>query len=550
MLRILRNIILLGIVGLSSCQKELSCETCQQINKPPVADAGDDQVITLPIDSVLLDGSASHDPDGSIARFQWSKVSGPSAFPVANIAKPLLKNLSAGTYVFELMVTDNQGLSGRDTVMIIVDAVLMPNHPPIANAGPDQTIILPENSVNLDGSNSSDPDNNITTYKWTKVSGPSTFNITGPSAMQTSVTGLVKGVYQFELQVTDAGGIVDKDTMEVKLIENSVVSVCIIPGATKVASFSAARVDLASTICNNKFYYSDGWTMDVFDPVSNTIIASSSLSMHRSHVSAITAGDKVFFTGGYIYPPATTSQGTYVSRIDIYNTTTGTWTTAELSTPRILPAGTCTLGNKVFFAGGYSGPNSATSRIDMYDLLTNSWSQRELSQAGSYVTAIVQGKIWFITPGSNHLDVYDAATDSWSIMNLGFPIYENLNTSTYNYNAPQIGNKIYFTGCQQVKIYDILTRSWSVISLSESKFFIPAVAANGKIAFIGGMTSWYVYSKTIEIYDPATNSWSSRMMDADLYYEALISFNNLIYSAGGLFNNENTALSGICRFSL
>jgi hypothetical protein len=35
------------------------------------------------------------------------------------------------------------------------------NHPPIANAGPDQTITLPTNTVSVNGSSSSDPDNNI-----------------------------------------------------------------------------------------------------------------------------------------------------------------------------------------------------------------------------------------------------------------------------------------------------------------------------------------------------------------------------------------------------
>ncbi len=38
------------------------------------------------------------------------------------------------------------------------------NRPPVANAGPDQTIILPVNSVTLDGSASTDPDGTITSY--------------------------------------------------------------------------------------------------------------------------------------------------------------------------------------------------------------------------------------------------------------------------------------------------------------------------------------------------------------------------------------------------
>ena len=53
-----------------SCKKEESCEGCINgvsgvitTNHPPVAKAGADQTITLPTNTVNLDGSASTDPD-------------------------------------------------------------------------------------------------------------------------------------------------------------------------------------------------------------------------------------------------------------------------------------------------------------------------------------------------------------------------------------------------------------------------------------------------------------------------------------------------------
>ena len=65
----------------------------------------------------------------------------------------------------------------------------------------------------LDGSASTDPDNNIVSYAWTKISGPSSFNIVNVNAVQTQVSNLTEGIYQFELKVTDAGGLIDRDTM-------------------------------------------------------------------------------------------------------------------------------------------------------------------------------------------------------------------------------------------------------------------------------------------------------------------------------------------------
>jgi hypothetical protein len=61
------------MIMISSCQKEISCESCRDQNKPPVASAGPDQAITLPTDSILLNGSASSDPDGTISSFIGEK---------------------------------------------------------------------------------------------------------------------------------------------------------------------------------------------------------------------------------------------------------------------------------------------------------------------------------------------------------------------------------------------------------------------------------------------------------------------------------------------
>ena len=66
----------MGVLFHISCQKELSCENCKG-NKPPIANAGADQIIVLPKDSAVLDGNASTDPDGTITSYKWAKISGP-----------------------------------------------------------------------------------------------------------------------------------------------------------------------------------------------------------------------------------------------------------------------------------------------------------------------------------------------------------------------------------------------------------------------------------------------------------------------------------------
>lgn len=108
-----------------------------------------------------------------------------------------------GTYVFRLIVTDNSGATADAFVTITVNAA--PNQLPVANAGSDQTITLPVNTVNLSGSGT-DPDGSISSYAWSKISGPAQYTIVSPAQAQTVINNLLQGVYVFRLTVTDNSG--------------------------------------------------------------------------------------------------------------------------------------------------------------------------------------------------------------------------------------------------------------------------------------------------------------------------------------------------------
>jgi REJ domain len=182
---------------------------------PPVAKAGTDAAIYPPIDSVTLDGSASIDPDSKTLYYQWTKISGPDTFSIINASavRTTVKNLKWGTYKFQLQVTGSNNLAAKDTVQI---RVVGPS--PIAKAGADTTIKLSScadisGTVDLDGTGSSDPNNDIVSTCWSQISGPTGVFVISPCSSKTKVVRISPGDYAFLLEVSDASGSVSRDTM-------------------------------------------------------------------------------------------------------------------------------------------------------------------------------------------------------------------------------------------------------------------------------------------------------------------------------------------------
>ena len=76
-------------------------------------------------------------------------------------------------------------------------------------------------TTTLSGSGT-DADGTIASYLWRKISGPAGGTITSPTAAVTTVTGLIAGVYQYELTVTDNQGATGSDTVQITVIAGNI----------------------------------------------------------------------------------------------------------------------------------------------------------------------------------------------------------------------------------------------------------------------------------------------------------------------------------------
>ncbi|RTZ18150.1 chitinase [Vibrio aquaticus] len=145
------------------------------LNRDPVANAGADVTVVGPA-TVTLDGTASSDSDGTVASYQWTQVSGTSVtLEGANTATASFAASEVAqteTLSFKLTVTDNEGASASDTVVVTVNSKDLPplNQAPVASVSAPENVNAGDVVV-VDASASSDADNDTLTFVWDVPAG-------------------------------------------------------------------------------------------------------------------------------------------------------------------------------------------------------------------------------------------------------------------------------------------------------------------------------------------------------------------------------------------
>jgi hypothetical protein len=185
-------------------------------NSAPIVDAGVDQIADERTTVNLV--CSAYDPDGDMITSSWTSSNGDIVIdnPASlNTSVKLPAVTKDQTITMTCSASDGR-LAGSDSMNINVVNTL--NLPIVANAGEDR-IVNEGVKVTLDGSESSDPEEQTLSYMWKQVSGE-TGKLSSTSSVQPSFTspivanGEVK-VLVFELRVYDDNGRDATDTVTI-----------------------------------------------------------------------------------------------------------------------------------------------------------------------------------------------------------------------------------------------------------------------------------------------------------------------------------------------
>ncbi len=190
------GVIVAVVVGLASLTPKT---TPQSVNKPPVAHFVVDKKTNL---TVVLNASASNDPDGTITSYSWNfgDETPNGTGVVATHAFP-----ANGTYKVVLTVTDNGGDKNDTSENITVTKTVTPTaHNPVALIQVEQLTNL---TVEVSGWHSYALDGkSIVSYAWIFGDGGTA------SGANVTHTYAANGTYTITLKVTDSGGLSDTTT--------------------------------------------------------------------------------------------------------------------------------------------------------------------------------------------------------------------------------------------------------------------------------------------------------------------------------------------------
>jgi len=342
-----------SLVSLSGCGGGTASTTT---NVAPTANPGPSQNVVVG-SVVSMDGSASKDADGGSLTFKWTLIGKPvgSAATLINPTYPNPKFTAdlAGNYVLSLIVNDGKIDSPVVSVSVTASAA---NAVPVANAGVNQNVVIGA-TVTLDGTASSDANNDSLSYKWVLQSKPanSSATLTMATSARPSFKADLAGTYVATLVVSDGKASSDLAAVSILASANNIAPVAKPSANQSVVPGTKVTVDGAASSDPNGDAITYRWSL-LYKPTGSTATLSSSTTVTTTFTADL--------VGTYLVG-LTVNDGKVDSPVVV-----STVTVAKLNTPPVANAGA---NQNVSVASLTTLDGTASTDADQ-DSLSYSWT--------------------------------------------------------------------------------------------------------------------------------------------------------------------------------
>lgn len=248
---------------------------------------------------------------------------------------------------------------------------------------------------------------------------------------------------------------------------------------------------------------------DIIDIYKNGIWSTYTMPESNFLGQAVHVGSKIIFFGGmtsFSYDGLGNADPVFSDLIIVYDELTNTLNTLNNINPRSDMA-VATDGNIAIFAGGYNGQNSTSDVVNIYNASTDSWSTAQLSESRMQAGATYCNGKFYIGGGTNNSGLSSSTID----------IFDGVNWTTDNLSSPRsaptaltVGDIVIFAGggdlnfdtyiwqsySSDVDVLNTTTGMWTTNSLNIIRANASGVSTNGKAYIASGAST-----DVVEIWD-------------------------------------------------
>ncbi len=227
--------------------------------------------------------------------------------------------------------------------------------------------------------------------------------------------------------------------------------------------------------------------------------------------------------------------------ISIYNLKTEKKIIKQIPNPRRLMKG-FVYGTKIYFIGGLF-EYKYSADIDIYDSSTNSWSSLKMSEGKSEpLITVLDNKLYIIggrlsnqtSPNTftNVVEVIDLSNQKMSTQTLPIKCAaSNMALVTLNNSIAAVGSHQFLTSPTGLA-YDAVLKSWKSTTLETTSDFydIKGAGLKEKGYFAGARSTHF---NKVYIYDENLKTWTTKILDEPRLASSIIAYNNTLIIAGG-----------------